>query len=74
MQHNIIPSVDLSASCSDDLHLQILYSPFDLSKRDYANIVYQEGAALSHYLEGLPRDDAFAVFLGGQEMAESVWD
>ncbi|QSV17190.1 phage tail protein [Photobacterium ganghwense] len=74
MQHNIIPSVDLSASCSDDLHLQILYSPFDLSKRDYANLVYQEGAALSHYLEGLPRDDAFAVFLGGQEMAESVWD
>lgn len=64
--YQIIPSVDLGKREDSDINLLILYSPFDLSKRDEARLVYQEGATLSHYLEGVPDDDSFSIYLDGQ--------
>lgn len=39
------------------VNLAIVYNPLDLSSRENAQLVWQEGRTLAQYLDGLPEDD-----------------
>jgi hypothetical protein len=65
------------AIITDDpsVNLAIVYNPLDLSSRENAQLVWQDGRTLAEYLDGLPEDDdlEWIITANGRIVEKDQW-
>lgn len=62
----------MSANRSDALKATVIYNPFDMSDRADAELVFQEGKPVSHYIDGLPGHVEWSVSLNTTVLRNDV--